>query len=127
MAKRDEDFDYGARGGNGSDAGFRTQRGYETMFGGRGGPSVYDDPRDARGGPREPVRVADDDLREAVREYLFKDSFVDPNAVEVEVEDGVVTLRGEVADFMQARYVWDDAWETPGVRGVINHLKVTNS
>ena len=127
MPERDEDFNYGARGGYGADAASRTQRGYETMFGGRGEPSSYNDPRDARGSRRGGVHLADDEIREAVREYLFKDSFVDPNAVEVEVEDGVVTLRGEVADFMQARYVWDDAWETPGVRGVINHLTVTHS
>ena len=44
--------------------------------------------------------------------------------LDVEVEDGVVTLRGEVDDFMEARYAWDDAWETEGVRGVINHLTV---
>jgi hypothetical protein len=40
------------------------------------------------------------------------------------VEEGVVTLTGEVADFMEARYAWDDAWESPGVRGVVNNITV---
>jgi len=35
-----------------------------------------------------------------------------------------VTLTGDVGDFMEARYAWDDAWESPGVRGVINNLTV---
>ena len=124
MSERNADFEYGARGDYGADgAAARSQRGYETMFGGRGQRmSTY---ADARIEGREPSRLADDVIRDAVREYLFKDSFIDPNAIEVAVEDGVVTLRGEVVDFMQARYVWDDAWETPGVRGVINHLTVT--
>jgi osmotically-inducible protein OsmY len=38
--------------------------------------------------------------------------------------DGVVTLSGEVDDFLEARYAWDDAWEAEGVRGVINNLTV---
>jgi osmotically-inducible protein OsmY len=36
----------------------------------------------------------------------------------------VVTLTGEVDDFLKARYAWDDAWEAEGVRGVVNNLTV---
>lgn len=66
----------------------------------------------------------DEDILAAVRRRLYDDVWVDVDRVDVEVEDGVVTLRGEVDDFMEARYAWDDAWETEGVRGVINHLVV---
>jgi hypothetical protein len=66
----------------------------------------------------------DEEILDAVRRRLYEDVWVDIDRVDVEVEDGVVTLRGEVDDFMEARYAWDDAWETPGVRGVINHLTV---
>lgn len=66
----------------------------------------------------------DDDILAAVRRRLYEDVWVDIDRIDVEVEDGVVTLRGEVDDFMEARYAWDDAWETEGVRGVINHLTV---
>ncbi|HET9985408.1 MAG TPA: BON domain-containing protein [Longimicrobiales bacterium] len=69
-------------------------------------------------------RLSDDDIRESVRENLFQDSFVEPERIEVDVREGVVTLRGDVSDFMEARYAWDDAWESPGVRGVINNLTV---
>jgi hypothetical protein len=66
----------------------------------------------------------DEEILDAVRRRLYEDVWVDIDRVDVEVEDGVITLRGEVDDFMEARYAWDDAWETPGVRGVINHLTV---
>jgi hypothetical protein len=68
--------------------------------------------------------LSDDDILSAVRRRLYEDVWVDIDRIDVEVEDGVVTLRGEVDDFMEARYAWDDAWETEGVRGVINHLVV---
>lgn len=66
----------------------------------------------------------DDELRDAVRESLARDSYLDAEALQVQVADGVVTLTGQVDDFLEARYAWDDAWETPGVRGVVNHLTV---
>ncbi len=55
---------------------------------------------------------------------MSEDGYIESDGIEVTVQNGVVTLRGEVADYMQARYAWDDAWETEGVRGVINHLTV---
>ena len=42
----------------------------------------------------------------------------------VAVDDQVVTLTGEVGDYLEDRYAWDDAWDTTGVRGVINNLTV---
>lgn len=68
--------------------------------------------------------MSDDAIHNSVRENLFQDSYIDPNKVEVSVDDGVVTLTGQVGDFMQARYAWDDAWDSPGVKGVINNLTV---
>ncbi len=74
--------------------------------------------------PRPDAPMDDDEVRYSVRENLFQDTFVNPDRIEVEVDRGVVTLRGEVDDFLEARYAWDDAWESPGVRGVINNLTV---
>jgi hypothetical protein len=79
-------------------------------------------PARAAGSPRR--RLDDRDIRDAVRENLFHDSFIAPERIQVAVDRGVVTLRGEVDGFLEARYAWDDAWESPGVRGVINHLTV---
>ncbi|HEU4453301.1 MAG TPA: BON domain-containing protein [Longimicrobium sp.] len=68
--------------------------------------------------------LSDDDIREIVRGRMESDAWLDPDRIEVEVEDGVVTLTGEVDDFLEARYAWDDAWEAEGVRGVVNNLTV---
>jgi hypothetical protein len=66
----------------------------------------------------------DDEVRDAVYRRMSADAWVDAERIEVQVEDGVVTLTGEVDDFMEARYAWDDAWEADGVRGVVNNLTV---
>ncbi len=66
----------------------------------------------------------DRDVLGGVRRRLYEDVWLDLERIDVEVEDGVVTLSGEVDDYMEARYAWDDAWETEGVRGVLNHLVV---
>ena len=68
--------------------------------------------------------LSDDEIRSAVRQNLFNDSWIDADRVNVEVSEQVVTLTGEVDDYLEARYAWDDAWEAVGVRGVINQLAV---
>jgi hypothetical protein len=70
------------------------------------------------------VGMEDDEIQQAVRQSLYQDNWVDADRLQVEVNGGVVTLTGEVDDYLEARYAWDDAWETPGVRGVINHIAV---
>lgn len=70
------------------------------------------------------VEMDDDEIQQAVRRSLHQDNWVPADRIQVDVNGGVVTLTGEVEDYMQARYAWDDAWETSGVRGVINNLTV---
>ena len=74
--------------------------------------------------PMEELHRSDGEIEAEVRANLYQDSWVDADRIEVEVQDAVVTLRGEVDDFLEARYAWDDAWETPGVHGVINQITV---
>lgn len=69
-------------------------------------------------------QVDDDEIRSSVEQNLMQDGWVDATSIQVDVEDQVVTLSGEVGDYLEARYVWDDAWEAMGVRGVINNLTV---
>ena len=68
--------------------------------------------------------LSDDEVRDAVYGRMQADAWLDPQRIYVQVEDGVVTLTGEVNDYMEARYAWDDAWEADGVRGVVNNLTV---
>jgi hypothetical protein len=71
-----------------------------------------------------PMELDDKEIRQAVRENLHQDRWLNPDRLQVEVSDGVVTLTGEVDDYLEARYAWDDAWETAGVRGVLNNLTI---
>lgn len=68
--------------------------------------------------------MSDGEIHDEVRQRLFQDSWLRADEIDVSVADGVVTLRGEVRDFLEARYAWDDAWESDGVRGVINNLTI---
>jgi hypothetical protein len=72
----------------------------------------------------EQRRRPDDELRHEVEEALFYDTWVDAEAIEVEVSDGVVTLRGDLPDHEEVRFATDDAWDVEGVRGVQSHLRV---
>ncbi len=72
-------------------------------------------------------RRPDDELKQEVEEALFYDTWVDAEAITVEVRDGVVTLRGELPDYDEIRYATDDAWDVDGVRGVRCELAVNTS
>ena len=72
----------------------------------------------------EAIRREDDELRTEVEEALFYDTWVDAQRISVEVEDGVVTLRGSLPSYEEVRYATDDAWEVAGVRGVKSELVV---
>jgi len=70
-------------------------------------------------------RRSDDDLRVDVEEALFYDTWVDADAITVEVHDGIVTLRGELPSYDEIRFATDDAWDVEGVLGVRTELRVT--
>ena len=91
-------------------------------------PEAYDSMRREAPAAQHDLAAADDGwISEAVRHSLLQDGYLDAGAIEVEVNAGVVTLRGEVQDYMQARYAWDDAWDAPGVVGVVNRLAVAEA
>jgi hypothetical protein len=83
-----------------------------------------EDPWDAGLSGRGNVELDDAEIRRRVWQNLMEDGFIDAGAMRIDVKDRVVTLRGEVADYMEARYAWDDAWEAEGVRGVISKLTI---
>lgn len=72
-------------------------------------------------------RRPDEDLRSNVEEALFYDTWVDADAITVEVSDGVVTLRGELPSYEEIRFATDDAWDVEGVLGVRTELRVAGS
>lgn len=72
-------------------------------------------------------RRSEDAIREDVEDILFYDTWVDADRIEVDVEDGIVTLRGTLCSYDEVRYASDDAWEVDGVRGVRSQLRVEES
>jgi osmotically-inducible protein OsmY len=71
------------------------------------------------------VRHSRDDLelQQDIEERLAWSAFVNAEAVEVDVQNGVVTLSGTVEDFSEWRAAASNAIEA-GAESVINHLKV---
>jgi hypothetical protein len=69
-------------------------------------------------------RRPDDEVKKDVEDALFYDTWVDAEAITVEVKDGVVTLKGELPDYHEVRYATDDTWDVDGVRGVHCQLVV---
>ncbi len=62
-----------------------------------------------------------------MQEALFYDTWVDSEAISVEVKDGVVTLKGELPSYEEIRYATDDAWDVDGVVGVRSELSIRSS
>jgi osmotically-inducible protein OsmY len=71
------------------------------------------------------LRLTDPEIRGLLLDHLREDPFTRREAIHVTVEDSVVTLTGSVTSSMARRAADDDAWSTPGVRDVNNHLQVT--
>ncbi len=112
------------RGGRGwgYDAGMFRQAAGASDVGGIYGPARY-----GLGPYHERLRQhtrPDEELQEDVEEALFYDTWVDAEAITVEVKDGIVTLSGELPDYEEIRYAVDDVWDVDGVRGVRSELTV---
>jgi len=70
------------------------------------------------------MQRSDAEIQEDVKAAMRYDSWVDANQVNVDVNDGVVTLTGTVDSWREKRAAGDDAWDTLGVVDVNNDLQV---
>ncbi len=75
-------------------------------------------------GPRPGTGRHDAEIRDEVYSLLVRDSRVEANQVDVEVEGGVVTLQGQVDSLAAKRAATADAWEVSGVADVENLLHI---
>jgi hypothetical protein len=114
--------DYGA----GIHAGAARNRSYEGRSGGRSGTLDRDRPNHRGKGPKGYKRN-DERIKEDVSEALQNDYDVDASNIEVEVNDGEVTLRGEVQSRQEKRAAEDCAEDVAGVKDVTNQLRVRAS
>jgi osmotically-inducible protein OsmY len=69
-----------------------------------------------------PGQHSDNQLRDAVLDFLMEDRAIDPTQIQVTVSDGVVLLTGRVRSTTLRRYVGALLWWIPGVRGVHNDI-----
>jgi osmotically-inducible protein OsmY len=67
------------------------------------------------------MKSKDEQIKKAVVDILFWDSRVDASDIDVEVKDGVVTLRGTVPSYAVKEAALFDAWKIPGVKKVNNN------
>ena len=75
-------------------------------------------------GARPGVERPDEEIRADILRSLESDPWVDPSGINVRVEQGVVTLSGEVDSAIAKRAAEDDAWNKPGVVDVHNNLQI---
>lgn len=68
--------------------------------------------------------IIDEKIKKNVTDQLYWDHRVDAADVQIDVEDGVVTLTGSVPSFTAKDAAYDDTWFVDGVRLVINDLDV---
>jgi hypothetical protein len=88
---------------------------------------VADTPSGFRGrGPRGYERSSDR-IYEDVCEWLTEEDELDASDIEVDVDKGIVTLRGTVPDRQQKRRAEDIAERASGVRDVRNHLELESA
>jgi osmotically-inducible protein OsmY len=105
---------------------FRASAPYDAGISGFGA-AVYGPERYGLGPYHERLRRKrrdDAELKEDVEDALFYDTWVDAEAIAVEVQDGVVTLSGALPSYEEIRYATDDAWDVDGVIGVRSELKL---
>ncbi|HEX5521787.1 MAG TPA: BON domain-containing protein [Longimicrobiaceae bacterium] len=115
-------YDYGAYGG-----GAYGGSGWDQIERAERSVSIYGPARYGLGPYHQRLRQrrrSDAELREEVEEALFYDTWVDAEAIGVEVKGGVVTLSGELPSYEEIRYATDDAWDVDGVLGVRSELRV---
>jgi BON domain len=71
-------------------------------------------------------RREDDEIRGVALQALIWDVQVPSDSVDVKVDDGWVTLKGNVSYQFESDAAYDDVASLYGVYGVTNEIKVTN-
>src|SRR5437588_7636724 len=91
---------------------------------GRTGPGERERTEYAWFGGATASRPSDVEIRRILLDQLREDPFTRRESILVTVEDSLVTLSGVVSSSIARRAAEDDAWSTPGIRDVDNHLRV---
>jgi BON domain len=71
-------------------------------------------------------RREDDEIRGAALQNLIWDAELPSDSIDVKVQDGWITLKGDVSFQFQSDAAYDDVSKLYGVAGVTNEIRVTN-
>lgn len=71
-------------------------------------------------------RRQDHEIRGAALQNLIWDAEVPSDSIEVEVQDGWLTLKGDVSFQFQSDAAYEDVSSLYGVAGVTNEIEITN-
>jgi osmotically-inducible protein OsmY len=71
-------------------------------------------------------RREDDEIRGTALQFLTWDVEVPSDSIDVKVQDGWVTLKGDASYQFQSNAAYDDVASMYGVYGVTNEIRVTN-
>jgi osmotically-inducible protein OsmY len=71
-------------------------------------------------------RREDDEIRGAALQNLIWDAEIPSDSINVKVQDGWVTIKGDVSFQFQSDAAYDDVSSLYGVAGVTNEIVVTN-
>jgi osmotically-inducible protein OsmY len=71
-------------------------------------------------------RREDDEIRGTALQFLTWDVEVPSDSIDVKVQDGWVTLKGDVSYQFESNAAYDDVASMYGVYGVTNEIRVTN-
>jgi osmotically-inducible protein OsmY len=71
-------------------------------------------------------RREDEEIRGTALQFLTWDVEVPSDSIDVKVEDGWVTLKGDVSYQFESDAAYDDVASMYGVYGVTNEIRVTN-
>lgn len=75
----------------------------------------------------ETAARSDEELKEAVTDQLFWDDRVDAAEISVSVDEGDVTLEGEVGSFSEREAAVETTWTVTGVEWVNDRLELTET
>ena len=114
--------DEAAQGSSGQGFGNQGDRGQTS--GSRGYTGGYQGRGFAGRGPKGYQR-SDERIKEQISERLMDDDDVDASEITLEVKNGEATLTGTVRSREEKRAAEEIAEQSPGVRDVQNHLRVT--